>query len=108
MITGASSGTGRAAALRVGAAGARVILVARGVEKLEQTKQEIEDLGGSAFVHRADLSDMSDIERMGKEVLAEHGRVDVLVNNAGRSIRRSVSLSYDRFHDFEHTPPQST
>ena len=103
MITGASSGIGRATALRVGAAGGRVILVARTAEKLEQTKQEIEDLGGIAFVHRCDLSDMADIERMAKEVLDEHGRVDVLVNNAGRSIRRSISLSYDRFHDFERT-----
>ena len=103
MITGASSGIGRATALRVGAAGAKVLLVARGVEALEQTKHEIEDLGGRAFVHRADLSDISDIERMAKEVLEEHGRVDVLVNNAGRSIRRSIALSYDRFHDFERT-----
>jgi NAD(P)-dependent dehydrogenase (short-subunit alcohol dehydrogenase family) len=103
MITGASSGIGRATALRVGAAGGRVILVARTVEKLDVTKREIEDLGGIAFVHRADLSDMNDIERMAKEVLQEHGRVDVLVNNAGRSIRRSIALSYDRFHDFERT-----
>ncbi len=103
MITGASSGIGRATALRVGAAGGKVILVARGAEKLEQTKKEIEDLGGVAFVHRADLSDMHDIERMAKEVLADHGRIDVLVNNAGRSIRRSIALSYDRFHDFERT-----
>ncbi|HET6876947.1 MAG TPA: SDR family oxidoreductase [Jatrophihabitans sp.] len=103
MITGASSGIGRATALRVGAAGGKVLLVARGVDKLEQTKTEIEDVGGTAFVHRCDLSDMSDIERMCKEVLAEHGRVDILVNNAGRSIRRSIALSYDRFHDFERT-----
>jgi NAD(P)-dependent dehydrogenase (short-subunit alcohol dehydrogenase family) len=103
LITGASSGIGRATALRVGAAGAKVILVARGIEKLEQTRTEIEALGGVAFVHRCDLADMSDIERMGKEVLQEHGRVDVLVNNAGRSIRRSIALSYDRFHDFERT-----
>ena len=103
MITGASSGIGRATALRVGAAGGKVLLVARTAEKLEETKRDIEDLGGVAFVHRADLSDMNDIERMAKEVLAEHGRVDVLVNNAGRSIRRSISLSYDRFHDFERT-----
>jgi thioester reductase-like protein len=103
MITGASSGIGRATALRVGAAGGRVLLVARGVEQLEQTKREIEDVGGLAFVHRCDLADMSDIERMAKEVLQEHGRVDVLVNNAGRSIRRSIALSYDRFHDFERT-----
>jgi NAD(P)-dependent dehydrogenase (short-subunit alcohol dehydrogenase family) len=103
MITGASSGIGRATALRVGAAGGKVILVARGAEKLEQTRLEIADLGGNAYVHRCDLSDMSDIERMAKEVLQEHGRVDILVNNAGRSIRRSIALSYDRFHDFERT-----
>jgi NAD(P)-dependent dehydrogenase (short-subunit alcohol dehydrogenase family) len=103
MITGASSGIGKATALRVGAAGGRVILVARGADALEQTRKEIADIGGTAFVHRCDLSDMSDIERMAKEVLQEHGRVDVLVNNAGRSIRRSISLSYDRFHDFERT-----
>jgi NAD(P)-dependent dehydrogenase (short-subunit alcohol dehydrogenase family) len=103
MITGASSGIGRATALRVGAAGGKVILVARGVEALEQTRQEIADLGGTAYVHRADLSDMNDIERMAKEVLQEHGRVDVLINNAGRSIRRSIALSYDRFHDYERT-----
>jgi NAD(P)-dependent dehydrogenase (short-subunit alcohol dehydrogenase family) len=103
MITGASSGIGRATALRVGAAGGRVLLVARTAEKLEETRRDIEDLGGVAFVHRADLSNMDDIERVAKEVLAEHGRVDVLVNNAGRSIRRSISLSYDRFHDFERT-----
>jgi NAD(P)-dependent dehydrogenase (short-subunit alcohol dehydrogenase family) len=103
MITGASSGIGRATALRVGAAGGKVLLVARGLEALEQTKREIEDMGGVAFVHRCDLSDISDIERMAKEVLEEHGRVDVLVNNAGRSIRRSIALSYNRFHDFERT-----
>ncbi|MDP9117080.1 MAG: SDR family oxidoreductase [Actinomycetota bacterium] len=103
MITGASSGIGRATALRVGAAGGRVILVARTAEKLEQTRMEIADLGGIAFVHRCDLSDIGDIERLAKEVQDEHGRVDVLVNNAGRSIRRSISLSYDRFHDFERT-----
>jgi len=103
MITGASSGIGKATALRVGAAGGRVILVARGADALEQTRKEIADIGGMAFVHRCDLSDMSDIERMAKEVLQEHGRVDVLINNAGRSIRRSISLSYDRFHDFERT-----
>src|SRR3954452_9129455 len=103
LITGASSGIGRATAVKCGAAGASVLLVARTPEKLEETKQEIEDQGGTAFIHRADLSDLDDVERMAREVLDEHGRVDVLVNNAGRSIRRSVELSYDRFHDFERT-----
>ena len=103
MITGASSGIGKSAALRVGEAGGTVLLVARTPEKLEETKSEIEAAGGTAHIHRCDLSDIDDIERMADEALAEHGRVDVLVNNAGRSIRRSVALSYDRFHDYERT-----
>jgi short-subunit dehydrogenase len=103
LITGASSGIGEASALQVAAAGANVVLVARTREKLEATKERIEAEGGTAFVHPCDLSDIEDIERMADEVLAEHGTVDVLVNNAGRSIRRSVALSYDRFHDYERT-----
>jgi NAD(P)-dependent dehydrogenase (short-subunit alcohol dehydrogenase family) len=103
LITGASSGIGKAAAIKCAAAGATVLLVARSPEKLEETKAEIEEAGGEAHIHRADLSDLDDVEKMASEVLAEYGRVDVLVNNAGRSIRRSVELSYDRFHDFERT-----
>ena len=103
MITGASSGIGKAAAIKAAAAGAKVLLVARTPEKLEETKAEIEEAGGEAHIHRCDLSDIDDVERMAEEVLAEHGRVDILVNNAGRSIRRSVAHSYDRFHDFERT-----
>ena len=103
MITGASSGIGQAAAEKVAAAGAKVLLVARSADKLEVIKEEIEAAGGEAYVHPCDLADVDDIERMGKEVLEEHGHVDILVNNAGRSIRRSVALSYDRFHDYERT-----
>jgi short-subunit dehydrogenase len=103
MITGASSGIGRAAALKVGEAGGTVLLVARSDDKLQETREEIEALGGTAYVHRADMSDPDDIDRMATEVLAEHRRVDVLVNNAGRSIRRSISRSYERFHDYERT-----
>jgi short-subunit dehydrogenase len=103
MVTGASSGIGRSAALKIADAGGTVLLVARTPEKLELTKEEIEAAGGSAYIHRCDLSDPDDIDRMADEVLAQHGHVDVLVNNAGRSIRRSIALSYDRFHDFERT-----
>jgi NAD(P)-dependent dehydrogenase (short-subunit alcohol dehydrogenase family) len=103
LITGASSGIGKATAVKVADAGATVLLVARSVEKLEETKREIEAAGGVAHIHRCDLADMEDVERMAEEVLAYHGRVDILVNNAGRSIRRSVGLSYDRFHDYERT-----
>jgi NAD(P)-dependent dehydrogenase (short-subunit alcohol dehydrogenase family) len=103
MVTGASSGIGRSAALKIADAGGIVLLVARTPEKLEETKVQIESGGGSAHIHRCDLADMDDVDRMADEVLAQHGRVDILVNNAGRSIRRSIALSYDRFHDFERT-----
>ena len=103
MITGASSGIGEALAYRLGAAGAKVLLVARSLEKLEVIQQGIEAHGGRAFVYAADLSDAKDTERLVAAVLAEHGRVDVLVNNAGISIRRSVQKSYERVHDFERT-----
>ena len=103
MVTGASSGIGKAASMQIADAGGIVLLVARTAEKLEEIKATIEARGGTAYVHAADLSDMDDIERMADEALAQHGHVDVLVNNAGRSIRRSIALSYDRFHDFERT-----
>jgi short-subunit dehydrogenase len=103
LITGASSGIGKAAAVKAADAGATVLLVARSVEKLEETKHEIEAAGGVAHIHRCDMADIEDIERMAEEVLAYHGQVDILVNNAGRSIRRSIGLSYDRFHDYERT-----
>ena len=103
MITGASSGIGKAAAIKVAAAGGIPLLVARGTEKLEETKKEIEDAGGTAYVYSADLSDLDSIDDLVKSMLADHPAIDMLVNNAGRSIRRSVALSFDRFHDFERT-----
>jgi NAD(P)-dependent dehydrogenase (short-subunit alcohol dehydrogenase family) len=103
MITGASSGIGRSTALKVAAAGGVPLLVARNVEKLEQTRAEIVAAGGTAYVYAADLSDMESVDRLLERVLADHRNVDMLVNNAGRSIRRSIALSYDRFHDFERT-----
>jgi nucleoside-diphosphate-sugar epimerase len=83
MITGASSGIGESAANQIGAAGGRLLLVARTTEKLNEVAADVEELGGSAFVHPCDLSDSADVERMAREVLAQHGHVDILVNNAG-------------------------
>ncbi len=103
LITGASSGIGRATAVKVAAAGGTPLLVARTREKLEETKAEIEAAGGTAHVYDADLSDMDAIAGVVARALADHPRIDFLVNNAGRSIRRSVRLSYDRFHDYERT-----
>ncbi len=103
LITGASSGIGRAAALKIARAGGIPLLVARSVDKLEDTRREIEALGGTAYVYTADLADTASIEGLTERIFADHPAVDVLVNNAGRSIRRSIALSYDRFHDFERT-----
>src|SRR4051794_9749585 len=103
IITGASSGIGRAAALKIAAAGGIPILVARTKEKLDEVKAEIEAAGGNAHVAPCDLSDFAAIEQLVEGLLADHPRIDMLVNNAGRSIRRSVALSYDRFHDYERT-----
>ncbi len=103
MITGASSGIGRSTALKVAAAGGVPLLVARNVDKLEEVRAEIVAAGGTAYVYAADISDMESIEGLLERVLADHRNVDMLVNNAGRSIRRSIALSYDRFHDFERT-----
>jgi NAD(P)-dependent dehydrogenase (short-subunit alcohol dehydrogenase family) len=103
LITGASSGIGKASALRLAEAGAHVLLVARSADKLEETAQDIANIGGLATIYQADASDMADCDRLVAEVLENHGHLDILMNNAGRSIRRSLELSYDRFHDFERT-----
>jgi NAD(P)-dependent dehydrogenase (short-subunit alcohol dehydrogenase family) len=103
VITGASSGIGRAAAIKIAAAGGIPILVARSLDKLEDAKAEIERAGGTAYVYSCDLSDYDAIENLVERLRSDHAAIDVLVNNAGRSIRRSVALSYDRFHDFERT-----
>ncbi len=103
LITGASSGIGKSVALQIGTAGGTVLLVARTRGKLEEVAAEVERLGGVAHVHPCDLSDADDVDRMADEVLLSHGHVDVLINNAGKSIRRSVDRSYDRFHDYQRT-----
>jgi NAD(P)-dependent dehydrogenase (short-subunit alcohol dehydrogenase family) len=103
VITGASSGIGLAAAHKIAAAGGIPILVARSIDKLEAAKAEIEAAGGTAYAYSADLSDFDAIDALVERLLSDHVAIDMLVNNAGRSIRRSVSLSLDRFHDYERT-----
>ncbi|MDZ4298640.1 MAG: SDR family oxidoreductase [Moraxellaceae bacterium] len=103
VVTGASSGIGFQVAKKVAAAGARVVLVARQQDKLAQAQQVIQLMGGEAYVYPCDLNDMDAIDQCAQQILTDLGHVDVLVNNAGRSIRRAVVDSYDRFHDFERT-----
>lgn len=103
LVTGASSGIGEATALAVAAEGATVLLVARRSEELDRVLLAIEESGGNGASYVCDLTDGAAVDALVAQVLAEHGAVDYLVNNAGRSIRRSLNLSYDRFHDFERT-----
>jgi NAD(P)-dependent dehydrogenase (short-subunit alcohol dehydrogenase family) len=103
VVTGASSGIGRATALKLAEAGARVVLVARGEEKLLETQREIDRMGGAAVMYAADISDLKSCDALVARVLKEQGGCDFLVNNAGRSIRRGIVNSFDRFHDFERT-----
>jgi short-subunit dehydrogenase len=84
-------------------AGAHVLLLARTKEKLDEVKAEIEAKGGKASVFPCDLNDMESIDAVSKEILAAVDHIDILINNAGRSIRRAVHESVDRFHDFERT-----
>ena len=103
LITGASSGIGRAVAVHLAESGATIIGVARTEEKLEEMRAEVAAADGRAFIYPTDLSSPDACRELVERVIAEHGRVDVLINNAGRSIRRSVLNSLERFHDFERT-----
>ncbi|MBK6583979.1 MAG: SDR family oxidoreductase [Gammaproteobacteria bacterium] len=103
LITGGSAGIGKALAIRLAASGAKVVITARKQEALEETCAEIRAAGGQSYSHVCDGADFEAVDRVMQQIETEHGGVDILINNAGRSIRRSVSLAYDRFHDFERT-----
>jgi thioester reductase-like protein len=113
VITGASSGIGRETAFKVARAGGVPLLVARRTEELEEVRTEIERMGGEhadrgqAWVYSCDITDGESVDALVKAMINDHGGpdtgIDMLVNNAGRSIRRGVRLEVDRFHDFERT-----
>lgn len=101
IITGASSGIGRAAAIAVAARGATVFALARNAEALDDLIAEIRAAGGDAHAFTCDVTDSAAVEHTVKDILGRFDHVDYLVNNAGRSIRRSVAASTDRLHDYE-------
>ncbi len=103
VVTGAGSGIGLASAIRLGEAGAQLVIAGRTMETLEKAKLEIEAVGGKVAAYSCDFTDMDACDQFIDQVEADLGPVDILVNNAGRSIRRAVEDSYDRFHDFERT-----
>ncbi|HEY7052370.1 MAG TPA: SDR family oxidoreductase [Mycobacterium sp.] len=103
LLTGASSGIGEAAAELFAAAGATVVVVARRGDLLDAVAARITANGGSALALPCDLSDLDAIDALVKDVDDRLDGVDVLVNNAGRSIRRPLAESLDRWHDVERT-----
>jgi NAD(P)-dependent dehydrogenase (short-subunit alcohol dehydrogenase family) len=101
LITGGSEGIGREVAENCAKAGAKVIVVARTKSKLDAAVEEMCSAGGDVVGYSCDLTDLDACDNMIDDVIKDHDFVDILINNAGRSIRRSLSLTYDRFHDFE-------
>ncbi|MGB8433964.1 MAG: SDR family oxidoreductase [Burkholderiales bacterium] len=103
LISGGSSGIGLATAHKVAAAGATTIICGRDAEKLAAAKKEVEAAGHSLITYQADIADYAQCDQLVGAIVSEHGGVDILINNAGRSIRRAIEGSFDRFHDFERT-----
>ncbi|QIS04568.1 SDR family NAD(P)-dependent oxidoreductase [Nocardia brasiliensis] len=103
LVTGASFGLGAATARSMAEAGALVLLVARTGERLDELVAEIAAAGGRARAYAADLSDEAAVAALIKTIVERHGAPHVIVSSAGKSMRRSLHLQYDRFHDFERT-----
>jgi NAD(P)-dependent dehydrogenase (short-subunit alcohol dehydrogenase family) len=103
LVTGGSSGIGLAAALKMAEAGATTLICGRDQAKLDAACRLAQDRGCTLVAYATDMADMADCDRFVQRVLENHGGVDFLINNAGRSIRRAIEGSYDRFHDFERT-----
>ncbi len=87
VITGASKGLGKAMAISLAAAGAKIALVSRDRAKLDEVAKEIQAAGGQAQVHTADVTSEADVARLGAEI---EGPVDILINNAGINIRKNL------------------
>ncbi|QIL42997.1 SDR family oxidoreductase [Acidovorax sp. HDW3] len=103
LITGGSSGIGLAAAHKFAEAGATTLICGRDQDKLDAACAEAREKGYAFVAYAVDIADMQDCDRFVQQLTAEHGGVDFLVNNAGRSIRRAIEGSYERFHDYERT-----
>jgi NAD(P)-dependent dehydrogenase (short-subunit alcohol dehydrogenase family) len=103
LVTGASRGIGLVVAKMAAEAGAEVLLVARDAARLDAVVHEIEAADGRAAAYPTDLSSLEQVDMLAEAVLDRHGGVDVLIHNAAHSIRRPITASLDRFHDYERT-----
>jgi short-subunit dehydrogenase len=103
LITGASYGIGECLVESLAETKAHLILVARTAEKLTKVRQRVEAKGGRADVYPCDLRNVDQVRALLEEFHQLPNGVDIFVNNAGHSIRRSVFDSLDRLHDFTRT-----
>lgn len=103
LVTGASYGIGEASARTMAAAGATVLVVARSADRLEDIAASINAGGGRALAYPTDLTDEAAVSALTKQITEEHGALDIVVSNAGKSLRRSLHDQYDRPHDFQRT-----
>jgi NAD(P)-dependent dehydrogenase (short-subunit alcohol dehydrogenase family) len=106
LITGGSSGIGLSTAVKVAEAGAITVICGRDEDKLVEAKKLIMEAAGKqakVVIYSVDIANMEDCDRFVQQLIKDYGGVDVLVNNAGRSIRRGIENSFDRFHDVERT-----
>lgn len=103
LVTGASYGIGEATARKLAAAGATVLIVARSADRLDDVAASINAGGGQAVVYPTDLSDEDAVSALTKQINENHGPLDIVVSNAGKSLRRSLHDQYDRPHDFQRT-----
>jgi NAD(P)-dependent dehydrogenase (short-subunit alcohol dehydrogenase family) len=103
LLTGASSGIGEAGAERLAREGATVVVVARRQDRLDALAERITTAGGTAISIACDVSDLDAVDALVADVERRLGGIDILINNAGRSIRRSLAESLERWHDVERT-----
>jgi len=103
LVTGASFGVGEATARKIAAAGATVLVVARSEDRLHELSASINAGGGKAVAYPTDLTDEAAVSELTKKIGEEHGALDIVVSNAGKSLRRSLHDQYDRAHDFQRT-----
>ncbi|MGJ8757685.1 SDR family NAD(P)-dependent oxidoreductase [Acinetobacter sp. HC8-3S] len=103
ILTGGSSGIGEQAAIQLASLGAKVCIVARRSDELERVQNLIQQQGGQAWIYPTDITKDDDAQQCIEKILSEHKTVDVLINNAARSIRRPIMEALDRLHDYERT-----
>ncbi|MCH7337654.1 SDR family NAD(P)-dependent oxidoreductase [Acinetobacter sp. NIPH 2699] len=103
VLTGASGGIGEQAAIQLALLGANICLIARRADELERVQNIIHGQGGNAWIYPVDITLDEDAKQCIEQILSEHVKVDVLINNAARSIRRPITQALDRLHDYERT-----